>query len=416
MRTILFALSVLLAAAIADAKPALGSLPCKGSGAFFPVSPVDLSRVSAIKPLGNLNPPGHTIPTRHIYVYPKMTRPGDASSMAEVKVVSPGKVELVAVEYRPDDADWSLHLKPCKDVSLYFFHIKALGPVLRTAIGRMDDATSVELPGPFRAKPVSIPLEAGAFIGVARSFDIGLHDFRMTPLAFANPARYAVDFSTLFAAFPAIAADPIAATVAPRIVPQALYNRCPIDYFAVRVRAAMTALLADYDGIPLASGTPRCHSHMQDVSGRAQGNWWPDTEPTHDALFEEERTIALVNWNVDPRVQLFSFNENTPGLDPSLLEAGAPADDVNSAFEFPVRGSGRVNRKFADVTAGAPYCYELLRVLGGGRRLEAVVLIEVTAGPGGRAAQLWFQIVRAPSCAALPLPWSFGRGSVKFFR
>src|SRR5262245_38095770 len=35
----------------------------------FTQSPVDPSAISSITPLGNLNPPGHTLPTNHIYLF-----------------------------------------------------------------------------------------------------------------------------------------------------------------------------------------------------------------------------------------------------------------------------------------------------------------------------------------------------------
>ncbi len=48
--------------------PADPTLNGVGSGPFIlRVSPIALDRILAIQPLGNLNPPGHTLPTDHIY-------------------------------------------------------------------------------------------------------------------------------------------------------------------------------------------------------------------------------------------------------------------------------------------------------------------------------------------------------------
>ncbi|NOT41784.1 MAG: hypothetical protein HOP13_14965 [Alphaproteobacteria bacterium] len=414
MRNVLLLAALFISSNVATAGTA--SLACPKGDTVFTSLPADLTQVSAIVPLGNLNPAGHTTPTRHIYVYPKMTTPGDLSTAVTLKVLSPGKAELVAVEYHPSAPDWSLHIKPCKDISLYYFHIKTLPTALMTAIGSMA-VGSVTFPGGMLAKPVSIDLAAGQFVGTAKTFDIGLHDFRKTPRPFVNQARYKVDLPVLFAAFPALGADPVAPVVAPRIIPQALYNRCAIDYFTPAPGAALTAKLADFDGAPLASGTPRCHSHMQDVLNTAQGNWWNDLDPVHDALFQEEFAIALVNWNVTPTVQLFSLNENVPGFTSALLDPGASPDDVNSSFEFPVReGPQRTNRRFAEITDDALYCYDLVRIHRGGPRLNAVILLQVTAGPGGPRTKLNIELVRTSRCPALPLPWTFGSGVAAYYR
>lgn len=417
MRTLLLAaLAFLVAsmAATADAVPP-GATSCPLSDTLFTHLPTNLASISGIVPLGNLNPAGHTIPSRHIYFYPTMTTPGDPSTAITVKVLSPGNVEIVAIEKQGAAADWSLHMKPCKDVSLYYFHVDALAPAVAAAMGDFL-VGSIALPGGGRAKPVSIPLAPGAFVGTADTFDVGLQDFRKPPLPFANQARYKVDIPALLVSF-GLAGDPIATAVAPRIMPQALQNRCAIDYFSAPLRTAMTAKLADYDGVPLASGVPMCHSHEQDVPKTAQGNWWNDLDPVHDALFAEEHALALVNWNVTPAVQLFSLNENVPGLTSALLEGAPPADYVNSAFEFPIReGPLRTNRRFAEITHNAIYCYDLVRIHRGGPRLNAVILLQVTDGPGGPRSKLNIEFVKTSRCPALPVPWKFGPGVATYYR
>lgn len=415
--------ALVLAAPTATAAPA--DRRCPPGDGFFTHLPTNLADVAGIVPLGNMNPAGHTIPTRHIYVYPNMTTPGDVSTAITVRVFAPGKAEIVAVQYHPDDKDWSLHLKPCRDVSLYYFHVDKLAPAIAAAVGDVA-VGGVVFPGS-TSKPVSIAVTPGQHLGYAQSFDIGLHDFRKPPQPFANPLRYKVDLPVLLAGFPALAGDPIALEVAPRIIPQALYNRCPIDYFRPAPRALLTARLSDYDGAPLASGTPKCHSHMQDVPKTAQGNWWNDLDPVHDALMDEEHAIALANWNVTPTVQLFSLNENVPGFSHALLEAGAAPDDVNATFEFPVReGPQRTNRRFAEIADDALYCYDLVRIHRGGPRLNTVILIQVTdglpseasakEGPGGPRTKLKIEFVPTSRCPALPLPWAFTANAATYYR
>jgi hypothetical protein len=392
--------------------PGEASKPCPGGDVLFQHLPTKLADIAGVVPLGNLNPKGHTIPTRHIYFYPQLTVPGDLSSAKIVPVFAPTRAEIVAVEFHPGEPDWSLHLKPCKDVSWYYFHVNKLTPALLAAIGDIDTGSVVF--GDFKAKPVSIPVSGGLLLGETQTFDFGLHDFRKPPQPFVNQARYKVNFPALFAAFPELAGNPLALLVAPRIIPQSLYNRCPVDYFIPPLRALLTSRLSDYDGVPLASGMPRCHSHEQDVPRTAQGNWFNDLDPTNDALLDEEHAIALVNWNVTPTVQLFSLNENVPGFVPAMLD---PPNDVNAPYEFPVRpGPQRTNRRFAEIVDDALYCYDLVRIHRGGPQLKGVILIQVTNGPGGSRTKLNFEIVPVSRCPALPQPWAFSAKAVAYYR
>src|SRR5690242_9125489 len=45
------------------------ALPACSGNTLYTALPTDLSGVSGIVPLGNLNPTGHTLPTDHIYLY-----------------------------------------------------------------------------------------------------------------------------------------------------------------------------------------------------------------------------------------------------------------------------------------------------------------------------------------------------------
>jgi hypothetical protein len=120
---------------------------------------------------------------------------------------------------------------------------------------------------------------------------------------------------------------------------------------------------------------------------------------------------------VDPTVRLFSLNENVPGFTSALLEASAQPGDVNSAFEFPVReGPQRTNRRFAEIKDDAVHCYDLVRVHRGGPRLEAVILIAVSDGPGGPRSKLTLEFVKVSRCAAVPEPWAFSAQAATYYR
>lgn len=414
IRTTLFSAALLLFPTSAFAGP-IADTKCPPGDAVFNALPTKLVNVSGIVPLGNLNPKGHTIPTRHAYIYPKMAVPGDPATAMSVSVSAPSKAEIIAVEYHPSAPDWSIHLKPCAEISLYYFHVKKLSPAIEAAVGVITDG-SVDFPGPMKVKPVSIEVTAGQQLGTAQVFDIGVHDFRKPPQPFVNQARYKVNIPLLLADA-GLGGNPIAATVAPRIIPQALYNRCFIDYYTPAPRAALTARLSDHDGVPLASGAPPCFSHMQDVPSTARGNWWPDLDPVHDALFREDHALALTSWNVTPTVELFSLNQNVPGFSTSLFDLGTPPDVVNAAFEFPVRpGPQLTNRRFAEITDDAIYCYDLVRAHRGGPELRAVILLQVSDGPGGPRSKLKIEFIKTSRCPALPRPWKFTGKEATYYR
>jgi hypothetical protein len=79
-------------------------------------------------------------------------------------------------------------------------------------------------------------------------------------------------------------------------------------------------------------------------------------------------------------------------------------------------GPQRTNRRFAEITDNAIYCYDLVRIHRGGPRLEAVILLQVNDGPGGPRSKLTIEFVRASRCPALPTPWRFSRTAATYHR
>jgi hypothetical protein len=161
------------------AGPPLATLTCPKGNVFFTHLPTQLAALSAVVPLGNVNPPSHTLPSRHIYAYPKMTTSGDLSTAITVPVRAPSRLEIVAVKFHPVSLDWDLYLKPCKDILLYFFHVQTLAPKIAAAVGNVTNG-GVTFPD-FTAKLVSIMVTPGQLLGQAKTFDIGVEDFRKAP-------------------------------------------------------------------------------------------------------------------------------------------------------------------------------------------------------------------------------------------
>ena len=60
------------------------------SSLVFTESPIDPPAIEFIVPLGNLNPPGHTLPTDHIYFYHRLRNP--SAPIYDVKAPAAGIV------------------------------------------------------------------------------------------------------------------------------------------------------------------------------------------------------------------------------------------------------------------------------------------------------------------------------------
>ncbi len=396
--------TVLFATAVTDAFAAT----CDTDTPFNAPPVKDLSTVSHIVPLGNLNPAyGHTIPARHIYVYPK--------TGTSLEVQSPGDVELVAAVFHPLGSDprnaaqkedeWELHLQPCAGVTLYYNHIVDLRPDLRDAILKVPPVAVYGAD----ARPVSINLMVGAPIGKAATFDIGLVDTRKPALSFANPARYAANVGALLETLK-LSGNETAKQVIPRIIPQALYSRCALDYFASGLRQTMYAMLAGSDGTIKAKGRPLCHSNMQDVSGSAQGNWWSGQSAVN-AFLNDDMALSLSNSNVDPSVPLFSLNGKTPNdvqagvygfvVPPSLLAAAMKP----------------VNRRFSDVKDLNIQCYAGLAPASGGTTLNVVVLLQLDQYRSATPNRLRIEFIHdKKSCSEIKTPWAFGPAATLLYR
>jgi hypothetical protein len=170
--------------------PPPGLAAC-GSAPFLTVPLVSAGNIFAVSPLGNLNPPPHTFPTDHIYLY--MNPPS--------AIYAPGSVVLtnVVVQHRtgggqPPVDDYVLVFYPCADVQLGLAHVANLSVQLRTRVGTLDGVCNPSYQtGGFTyqqcSKTVDISLAAGDGIGTsAASLDVLARDRRVT-LSWENPAR-----------------------------------------------------------------------------------------------------------------------------------------------------------------------------------------------------------------------------------
>ena len=306
--------------------PDLSGLPDCGATTLLTVTPMALSDIHEIAPLGNLNPPGHTFPTDHIYFYPNV---GPA-----VPAVSPGNIRIVQAMLQkrtgggqPEFDDYGLDFYPCATQHFYFAHISSISASLAAQLGPLDaSCNSPYMTGGFTfqqcRKTVKVELAAGDTIGTAGgpgqgALDLGLIDDASAPLPFVDPAR--VNANTLHAA-------------------------CPVDQFVTAVRDSLRVRFkvnGNQRTIP-----PVCGTVMQDVANTAQGRWY------FDATTNEDHHLALVHTNWDPTIGAFSIGTSVPGT-------------TATTMFFTPSTTSRTNRDFNLVTAdGIIYCYQLTNFSG----------------------------------------------------
>lgn len=303
--------------------PPAGMPGCTGN-ALLSRSPVALSALQEIDPLGNLNPPGHVFPSDHIYFY-------QASGASFTPVVSPGEITITQVGLQTmttgaaTTSDYVIRFFPCADVMLYFYHLAALSPELKAQVGAITGGCNPSYVIGSTTyqqcyKEVSIALSAGAAVGTmgaSGAIDLGAIDRRVPSLAYVNPGR-TQGATGEFTANKTV---------------------CPIDYFTTDAATAMRALLGARNFKRVVA--PVCGEVMQDVAGTAQGRWYFDNSDAEGAH------LALVHDNADATLGAFSV-----GTSIASLPVGV--------YTFRPVLSGRLNADFSRVMAdGNVYCYEV---------------------------------------------------------
>ncbi len=273
----------------------------------FTVSPVEISYLDHIIPLGNLNPPEHTLPTEHTYWH--LTK-------SDVELLAPGDIRIVRLTSNTDtdtgETDYGMHFALCEDVFGYFLHVKTLIPELQNILDKEGCDNFQEYSHyQYCSKSVDLQVPARTKLGTVgnqqqTNFDFGLYD-ESRELEYANKDRYEG---------------------------RSRYIACPLDYYEEGLKNQLYKKLDRTDG---SCGTP-----MQDIAGTLQGNWFY----VEDGFYPHGWTkqLAFVPDNMDPSK--------------NVLSLGGPIKPPIRS-EFTPITSGVFNRQFSDVTPDETiYCYE----------------------------------------------------------
>lgn len=295
---------------------------------LFSASPIEPEDLVQITPLGNQNPPDHTIPTDHIYMNIKSGKENDPNLIKPV--VSPGEITVTSITRSTAKKsgqiftdDYSLSFNPCKEVAGWFGHITSLAPKLAEMV-ESGASCDTRHPRPedeytYCQKRVNVKLSAGEVIGETgagntRGLDWQLNDKRSKSLEYANPKRYR---------------------------DESFHFVCPLDYFS----ADLKSVLYDKLGSEQTKRTiePRCGEVEQDEAGTLQGNWFADKRIPADDPESWGKTLSLTHDNIDPAIGV-------------VVIGGVIADPGTIGF-LPSK-SGTVNREFSEVIPGETvYCY-----------------------------------------------------------
>lgn len=255
----------------------------------FRASPVEQSAIDFILPLGNLNPPGHTLPTDHIYFYVGFLRP----EIRGVPVFAPGDGTVQNI-LRSGAPDAKLSVRVDSALTYYVDHV-----VLDPAIVQGTRLTAGQRLG----------TSSTAGFGI----DLGLVNTNVT-LAFVSPARYSGD---------------------------SLHADAPLRFYEEPLRSQLYALVR-------REGGDKDGRIDFDVSGRLQGNWFHESVTLGESGLPAAwaRQLAFVYDNVQPTQPRVSIGGTLTMSGVFGIDATDPPFDSVTPDSRPVsyrlrRGGGR---------------------------------------------------------------------------
>ncbi|MBI3072133.1 MAG: hypothetical protein HYY84_08430 [Deltaproteobacteria bacterium] len=358
--------------------------PCGDAGPTFTTLPIAANEFYAFRALGFMSPPIHVFPAKHS----AFTINIPDSGVAYRSIYFPGPAwvrEITATKQTSFDGGaidggtgFQLTFYPCAEYRSYFNHIGVISESLRAAFDDGGKSCVTIFPGDGYGMEkctntsLMVPVDAGEFVGISDGYagvDFGAIDYRLPPAPFINLSHYDGTYP---------------------------YYTSPALSFAEPVKSQLLARIGSVDGTKIRTAPPVVGTHMQDIAGTAQGNWFfPGTYVSTNG--EVNNAIALVHDMVDPTQPIFSIGNALAGVSQGLAT-------------FPVEATGQTNRDFNLVRPdGGVFCYERF-VSGqtdGGQNVgwsgAAVLLVTMPSDSTLRVERV---AVDAGLCSSVPL-WAF---------
>jgi hypothetical protein len=132
---------------------------------IYTTLPADLSQIYEISPLGGIGPPGHTIPTQHMYFHINAGQ----STTKIIDLKAPADIYITAIASDDDDIapgrkEYVIRFSVCKDVHGYFNHVKELSDELELVIANVECEQWTTNPGDICQKEIFHKVSAGTVI------------------------------------------------------------------------------------------------------------------------------------------------------------------------------------------------------------------------------------------------------------
>jgi hypothetical protein len=275
--------------------------------------PADLSKLEQIGPLGNVDPPDHTMPTDHMYMmYPY----GD---MSQKEIYAPADIVITAVSYSREifngtdrGGDYRIDFYPCNELKVIYGHVDVLNEKIKAAIGTPESPGSGQCNTSTQATSeitncmwdTDIKLSAGELLGTANGWDLW--------------ATYEGSKG--------------------KVLSQDYYHNtdavCPLDYWAPDLQAQLYTKV-------LRTAEPRCGQAYQDKSGTLQGGWFAHKDPNK----------AKTDWSSH-----FSLTHHSVSNIGQVAVAGTIADQF--MYNFTPKSGGTVNVEPSKTVKDTLYCYQ----------------------------------------------------------
>ncbi|MDD9897428.1 MAG: hypothetical protein OXU45_00360 [Candidatus Melainabacteria bacterium] len=307
---------------------------CGDQQVLFERSPLDMSDLRTIVPLGNFNPAGHSLPTKHFYMHLRREVEMDYSTDSALSpVYAPADMKIFKLNssaMTSMNTIYSIFFSPCKEVTGYFLHVTQLGDTLLDALETEQQCETHEPGTEFERQvcfaDVDLEVEAGQLLGYAggddenNELDWGLFDTRIKQHKVGSKKRWAnVDHSQ-----------------------DHRVTACAIDYFPDESKTELESYLGYFETKRRVE--PLCGNFQHDIRGTASGMWF--STKASAGPYPETEHMTLADDILRPELALFSIGQ----LDDEL-ESGV--------YLFEPQSSGLINRDFADVKKdGKAYCYE----------------------------------------------------------
>jgi len=217
------------------------------------VSPLDTSTIFAVTPLGNLAPPGHVLPTDHVYWYfvdPWSGQQQNNDCRARpIRAAGSGVVTFVLVT--EVQGDTKVDVQMTKTFHYYYDHV-----LLKPGIG------------------VGSRVNAGDTIatttGRCPSMDLGVIDYDVTPAGFVNPMRYGE---------------------------MGVHAVSPYKYFSEPLRSWLYARVRMFEGVPVNKDGRIDYG----VRGKLVGDWF------HSSIANDGSSVTMgpLGW---PKALAFAYD------------------------------------------------------------------------------------------------------------